>query len=105
MDVLYRANDWFDPVPAVITQVFWQHQNGVDNTRNLRGPDPWPMVRLDIPAVIPATKLAADATPFPGTAALRSMTVDTWESRLAGSAGWLPLDWQLWPRPPAGVIT
>lgn len=103
--VLYRSNDWFDPVPAVIVQVFWYGENGIDNRRNLRIPDPWPMVRLHVPAVVPAEKLDADGTLLPGSAIPRPTIVDTWESRLDGSAGWLPLDWPLWPRPPAGEIT
>lgn len=94
--VLYRSNEWFDPVDATVLAIFWQCENGFDNWECLALRDPWPMVRLRVAGTIPAAKLAR------GSAAPRSTVLDTWEARLEGTAGWLPPDWQKWPRPILG---
>ena len=72
---LYRSNDWFDPVPARVLRVHWDEFGDV----NLLGDDPWPWLTLDVPG--------------------QPYRVKTREARLDGSAGWLPVDYQRWPRP------
>lgn len=87
--VLYRSNDWFDPVTAEIVAVDpdWQEDDA-----NRHFAQPWLKVRLKVIPPWPESKLGKDGRPLPGTAGPAPFMVDTYESRLAGSAGWLPLD-------------
>ena len=85
--VKYRANSWRDDeiVDAQILDVQWDHPDDMQlMTKAGPHPDPWPWVILGY---------EQGKTP---------MTVRTREARLEGSAGWLPLDWQRWPRPAHG---
>ena len=96
--VLFRSNDWFDLVDARVLAVFWQCENGFDNWESLALPDPWPMLRLEVAGITPAAKLTLTGLAA-GSVRPRPAIHDTWEARLEGSAGWLPLDWERWPRP------
>jgi hypothetical protein len=94
--VRYRHQHWdAETVPAVVVSVqdpdelddgnLWILVRDIDGQpifddgvpRWVRCPDPWPLVRLD-------------------TGDLYGV-VNTLESRVRGSAGWLPLDWQARP--------
>lgn len=95
--VLYRSNDWFDEVPAIVIEIHDQdradpnlfHEDGTPK------PDPWPKVTLRIdPDQIPASWDKRRR-------ALARVNIETWEARLEGSAGWLHPLWQLYPRPAA----
>lgn len=82
--VKYRANSWRDDeiLDAEILDVQWDHPDDMQlTTPNGPHPDPWPWVILGY-EVNKVPKM-----------------VRTREARLDGSAGWLPLDWQRWPRP------
>lgn len=88
--VLYRTNDFFVELLAatVITVIdydladpnLWELDDDSSLSSSLVHPvaDPWPILILDV--------------------GKRHM-VETRESRLSGSAGWLPLDWQKYWRP------
>lgn len=99
--VLYRANGWGPLVDAQIVAVWWRCEDGFDNTIQLRSPDPWPRVRLAVAEPPPAAKILAGKL-APGSVARTATLVDTWEARLEGAAGWLPLDHERWPRPETG---
>lgn len=96
--VLYRSNEFFDPISATVVAVNLQPGEPMATLN-----DPWPMLKLSVVAPLPGSKRDALGRPHPGTAAPRPYYVETREARCEGSAGWLPLDWQLRHRPPVGA--
>lgn len=97
--VLFRSNMWFDPVPAQVVAVYWRDEDGFGNWANLLLPDPWPRVLLRVTTFSPGTGKLADHLGLPREVVRYRQEV-TWEARLEGSPGWLPLDYEDWPRPP-----
>jgi len=90
--VLYRSNDWGDPVPAIIVAILDDPE--ADGTR--LGLDPWPAVILRIdPDKIPESWDKRQR-------ALARLDIQTWEARLEGTAGYLHPLWRLFPQPKAG---
>lgn len=87
--VLYRSNDWFEPIDA---EVFAVDPDSQDSDPNRGFAHPWPTVRLKIVPPWPEHKLDVSGHRLAGAAGPLPYLVDTRESRLVGSAGWLPLD-------------
>lgn len=90
--VLYRSNEWHDPVPAEVIAVDVQ-----EDDQHMLWPDPWPLCRLRVPVVIPDSKRDVSGLLLPGAATGRPSLVETREARLEGSAGWLPADHDQYP--------
>jgi hypothetical protein len=90
--VLYRSNDWFEPVPAIVVTVL----DAPGSDANRTGMDPWPAVILRIdPDRIPASWDKRQR-------ALAKLDIKTWEARLAGSAGYLHPLWMMFPQMKTG---
>lgn len=93
--VLYRSNEWFDEVPAIVIEVEDQDRENLNlfNEDGTLRPDPWPFVVLKVdPDQIPAHWDKRRR-------ALARVLIRTQEARLEGSAGWLHPLWQMYPRP------
>jgi len=101
--VLYRANDWGGLVQAEVVRPVADDELPGGNPCSAWA-DSCPLVALMVTEPIPASKIDPKTGRLAeGAAAPRSVRVLTWESRLEGSAGWLPMDHEQYQRPPIGV--
>lgn len=95
--VLYRSNEWFEPVDAEIVDPAIETDHP-----DMQWPEPWPFVLLRIIPPWPEHKLDVSGHRLAGAAGPLPYQVKTQEARLAGAAGWLPLDWRTRVYPEVG---
>lgn len=96
--VLWRSNDWFDPIPGRVVAV------GIDPASpSLLLPEPWPTLQLLVQPDYHPSKRDVSGVVFAGSAKPRAYLVNCQEARLLGTAGWLPLDHENRFHPEPGV--
>lgn len=102
--VLYRSNDWGPLQEATVVRPVADDELPGGNPCS-QWADSCPLVALEVEQPIPASKIDPKTGKLhEGAAKPRPIRVLTWESRLEGSAGWLPLDHEQYNphRPPVG---
>jgi hypothetical protein len=96
--VLYRSNEWFDPIVATVELV------DIEPGHPSMGlPTPWPKLLLLVTPAPPKGKLDVSGHLLAKSAGPRPYHMRTMEARMIGSAGWLPLDWEMLTFAPQGV--